>query len=99
MRRSVQPSRPVTGGPSKPRRFIVETSVYDTSKSAPVTFSRDLLLFNITARIAGRTKDTNQLALRVLLCPRLDLPPETGFYPHYHADAVSYSDVKTVRLL
>ncbi|RTE68067.1 hypothetical protein BHE90_017556 [Fusarium euwallaceae] len=60
MRRSVQPSRPVTGGPSEPRRFIVETS-------APVTFSRDLLLFNITARIAGHTKDTISILHRGIL--------------------------------
>ncbi|KAJ3453671.1 hypothetical protein MRS44_017918 [Fusarium solani] len=72
-----------TGDPSEPRRFTVETSVYDSSKSAPVAFSVACFLeitkrwhrvktptagalLSITAKIAGRTTDTNQLALRVL---------------------------------
>ncbi|KAM6514231.1 hypothetical protein FALCPG4_015388 [Fusarium falciforme] len=72
-----------TSDPSEPRRFTVETSVYDSSKSAPVAFSVACFLeitkrwhrvktpmagalLSITAKIAGRTTDTNQLALRVL---------------------------------
>ncbi|CAG9950837.1 unnamed protein product [Clonostachys rosea f. rosea IK726] len=72
-----------TGDPSEPRRFTVETAVYDSSKSAPVAFSVACFLestkrwhrvktptagalLSITAKIAGRTTDTNQLALRVL---------------------------------
>ncbi|KAJ3455030.1 hypothetical protein MRS44_013630 [Fusarium solani] len=72
-----------TGDLSEPRRFTVETSVYDSSKSAPVAFSVACFLeitkrwhrvktptagalLSITAKIAGRTTDTNQLALRVL---------------------------------
>ncbi|RSL42531.1 hypothetical protein CEP54_015451 [Fusarium duplospermum] len=71
------------GDPSEPRRFTVETSVYESSKSAPVAFSVACFLestkrwhrvktptagalLSITAKIDGRTTDTNQLALRVL---------------------------------
>lgn len=65
------------------RCFAVETSVYDTSKAAPVAFSVACFLENtkrwqrvkippagaflsVTAKVAGRTTDANQLALRVL---------------------------------
>ncbi|KAG7408687.1 hypothetical protein Forpe1208_v012353 [Fusarium oxysporum f. sp. rapae] len=68
---------------SEDRCFAVETSVYDTSKAAPVAFSVTCFLettkrwqkvkipqsgafISITAKVAGRTADTNQLALRVL---------------------------------
>jgi hypothetical protein len=69
--------------PSELRHFTVETSVYDTSKAAPVQFSVVCFLENtnrwkkvktppsgaflsISAKVAGRTADTNHLALRVL---------------------------------
>ncbi|RYC79339.1 hypothetical protein BFJ63_vAg17781, partial [Fusarium oxysporum f. sp. narcissi] len=65
------------------RCFAVETSVYNTSKGAPVAFSVVCFLENtkrwqrvkippagaflsLTAKVAGRTVDANQLALRVL---------------------------------
>ena len=81
-----------TGDPSGPRRFTIETSVYDSSKSAPVAFTVACFLQNtkrwqkvkmpstgallsITAKIAGRTTDTNQLALRVLDLAYLPRPP------------------------
>ncbi|KAK4206744.1 plasma-membrane choline transporter-domain-containing protein [Rhypophila decipiens] len=67
--------------PSEPRHFIVETSVYDASKAAPVQFSVSCFLedtkrwekvktpqsgafLSVTAKLAGRTTDTNHLALR-----------------------------------
>ena len=70
-------------GISEPRRFMIETSAYDTSTSPAVHFSVACFLENtkrwqkvktplpgsllsLTAKIAGRTTDTNQLALRVL---------------------------------
>lgn len=69
--------------PCELRHFIVETSVYDASKAAPVQFSVACFLENtkrwhkvktppretflsVTAKVAGRTTDTNHLALRVL---------------------------------
>lgn len=72
-----------TSDPSEPRRFTVETSVYDVSKASPVPFSVACFfentkrwqkvrtpspgaLLSITAKVAGRITDTNQLALRVL---------------------------------
>ncbi|KAH8661070.1 hypothetical protein BGZ61DRAFT_301742, partial [Ilyonectria robusta] len=72
-----------TSDPSEPRRFTIETSVYDASKASPVPFSVTCFfentkrwqkvrtpspgaLLSITAKVAGRTTDTNQLALRVL---------------------------------
>ncbi|KAG6989510.1 hypothetical protein FOFC_15818 [Fusarium oxysporum] len=55
---------------SEDRCFAAETCVYDTSKAAPVAFSVTCFLETtkrcITAKVAGRTTDTNQLALRVL---------------------------------
>ncbi|KAH8653044.1 hypothetical protein BGZ61DRAFT_277385, partial [Ilyonectria robusta] len=80
---SVSPRSDNPSDPSEPRRFTLETSVYDTTKAAPVPFwvacflqntkrwekvkipvAGDLL--SITAKVADRTTDTNQLALRVL---------------------------------
>lgn len=72
-----------TADPSEIRRFAVETSIYDTSKAAPVLFSVACFLENtrrwqrvktppegaflcVTAKVVGRTTDTNHLALRVL---------------------------------
>ncbi|KAH7146660.1 hypothetical protein B0J13DRAFT_664142 [Dactylonectria estremocensis] len=72
-----------TSDPSEPRRFTVETSMYDASKASPVPFfiayffkntkrwqkvrtPSPRALLSITAKVAGRTTDTNQLALRVL---------------------------------
>ncbi|KAJ2899376.1 hypothetical protein MKZ38_003083 [Zalerion maritima] len=69
--------------PSQPRRFTVETSVYDTLNTGPVQFSVACFLENtkrwqrvktptsgallsVTAKVAGRTTDTNHLALRIL---------------------------------
>ncbi|KAH6959600.1 hypothetical protein BKA56DRAFT_637510 [Ilyonectria sp. MPI-CAGE-AT-0026] len=80
---SVPPPSDNTSDPSEPRRFTVETSVYDSSKASPVPFSvacffentkrwqkvrtpSPRALLSITAKVAGRTTDTNQLALRVL---------------------------------
>lgn len=68
---------------SEPRSFVIETSVYDTSKLASVQYSVACFLENtkrwekvktpqtgyflsVTAKVAGRTTDTNYLALRVL---------------------------------
>lgn len=68
---------------SEARQFIVETSVYDASKTSPIQFSVVCFLENtkrwqkvktppsgaflsVTAKLAGRTVDTNRLALRVL---------------------------------
>ncbi|KAH7146065.1 hypothetical protein EDB81DRAFT_869038 [Dactylonectria macrodidyma] len=59
-----------TSNPSEPRRFTVETSVYDASKASPVPFSQKVrtpsprALLSITAKVASRTTNTNQLALR-----------------------------------
>ncbi|KAK3391246.1 hypothetical protein B0H63DRAFT_389646, partial [Podospora didyma] len=78
--------------PSEACHFIVETSVYDASKAAPIQFSVVCFLENtkrwqkvktpasgaslsVTAKLAGRTTDTNHLALRVLdlaYLPRLN---------------------------
>lgn len=72
-----------TSDPSEPRRFTIETSVYDALKASSVPFSVTCFfentkrwqkvrtpspgaLLSITAKVAGRTTDTNQLALRVL---------------------------------
>lgn len=72
-----------TSDPSEPRRFTIETSVYDASKASSVPFSVTCFfentkrwqkvrtplpgaLLSITAKVAGRTTDTNQLALRAL---------------------------------
>ncbi|KAH7109129.1 hypothetical protein EDB81DRAFT_585724, partial [Dactylonectria macrodidyma] len=80
---SVPPPSDNTSDPSEPRRFTVETSVYDASKASPVPFSITCFfentkrwqrvrtpspgaLLSITAKVAGRTTDTNQLALRIL---------------------------------
>ncbi|KAK3364011.1 hypothetical protein B0T25DRAFT_443757 [Lasiosphaeria hispida] len=69
--------------PSEPCHFIVETSIYEASKAAPVQFSVACFLENtkrwekvktppagaflgVTAKLAGRTVDTNRLALQVL---------------------------------
>jgi len=69
--------------PSEPRHFVVETSVYEASKAASITFSVVCFLENtkrwekvktpppgaflsVTAKLAGRTADTNCLALRIL---------------------------------
>ncbi|KAH7120197.1 hypothetical protein B0J13DRAFT_649681 [Dactylonectria estremocensis] len=77
---SVPPPSDNTSDPSEPRRFTVETSVYDASKASPVPFSVACFfentkrwqkvrtpspgaLLSITAKVAGRTTDTNQLAL------------------------------------
>ncbi|PCD25631.1 hypothetical protein QX201_010766 [Fusarium graminearum] len=77
------------------RCFSFETSVYDTSKAAPVAFSVTCFLENtkrwqrvkippagaflsLTANVAGRTVNDNQLALRVLdlaYLPRLASVP------------------------
>lgn len=102
-----------TDDPSEPRRFTIETSVYDASKASPVTFSVACFLENtkrwqkvktpstgallsITAKVAGRTTDTNRLALRVL---DLALPPEVDLRPHGHANADIYSVFKAIRAL
>ncbi|KAH7119201.1 hypothetical protein EDB81DRAFT_766815 [Dactylonectria macrodidyma] len=87
-----------TSDPSEPRRFTVETSVYDASKASPVPLSVACFfentkrwqkvrtpspgaLLSITAKVAGRTTDTNHLALRVLdlaYLPRpAQVPPAT----------------------
>ncbi|KAM5348940.1 hypothetical protein ACJ41O_008763 [Fusarium nematophilum] len=44
--RSVPPTTDNADDPSEPRRFTIETSVYDASKSAPVTFSVACFLEN-----------------------------------------------------
>jgi len=68
--------------PSEPRHFVVETSVYEASKAAPITFSVVCFLedtkrwekvktpppgafLSVTAKLAGRTANTNRLALRI----------------------------------
>ncbi|KAH7110143.1 hypothetical protein EDB81DRAFT_849221 [Dactylonectria macrodidyma] len=82
-----------TSDPSEPRRFTVETSVYDASKASPVPFSVACFfentkrwqkvrtpspgaLLSITAKVAGRTTDTNHLALRVLDLAYLPRPAQ-----------------------
>jgi len=69
--------------PPNPATFIVETLVYDRSKTPPVQFSVVCFLANtkcwekvktppsgaflsVAAKLAGRTVDTNRLAVRVL---------------------------------
>ncbi|KAM5359225.1 hypothetical protein ACJZ2D_014652 [Fusarium nematophilum] len=44
--KSVPPTTDNADDPSEPRRFTIETSVYDASKSAPVTFSVACFLEN-----------------------------------------------------
>jgi hypothetical protein len=87
-----------TPGPSEPRRFAVETSIYDTSKATPVPFSVACFLENtkrwqrvkippagaflcVTAKVVGRTTDTNHLALRVLDLAYLPRPASAVVTP------------------
>ncbi|KAK3371657.1 hypothetical protein B0T24DRAFT_556008 [Lasiosphaeria ovina] len=80
---SVPSSESNSVDPSEPRHFMVETSVYDAAKAAPIQFSVVCFLettkrwekvktpssgafLSVTAKLAGRTIDTNRLALRVL---------------------------------
>ncbi|KAL8366926.1 hypothetical protein RB595_010565 [Gaeumannomyces hyphopodioides] len=95
---SVSPCSDILPDPSEPRRFTLETSVYDTTKAAPVPFSVACFLqstkrwekikippagdlLSITAKVAGRTKDTNQLALRVLNLAYLPRPASAPVTP------------------
>ncbi|KAL8284677.1 hypothetical protein RB597_008487 [Gaeumannomyces tritici] len=95
---SVSPCSDIFPNPFEPRRFTLETSVYDTSKAAPVPFSVTCFLqstkrwekvkippagnlLSITAKVAGRTKDTNQLALRVLNLAYLPKPASAPVTP------------------
>jgi hypothetical protein len=84
--------------PSELRHFTIETSVYDTSKAAPVQFSVVCFLENInrwkkvktpplgaflsvSAKVAGRTADTNHLALRILDLAYLPRPASAVVAP------------------
>ena len=91
---SVQPRDDNSLDPSQPRRFTVDSSVYDASKTGPVHFSVACFMENtkrwqkvktpppgallsVTAKVAGRTTDTNHLALRVLDLAYLPRPAST----------------------
>ncbi|KAL8377053.1 hypothetical protein RB595_007947 [Gaeumannomyces hyphopodioides] len=100
--------------PSEPRRFTLETSVYDTLKAAPVPFSVACSLQNtkrwekvkipptgdllsITAKVAGRTTDTNQLALRVLDLAYLPRPTSATSTPVTPASTVTPPSKRSAR--
>lgn len=80
---SVRPRTDTLPDSSSPRHFSLETSVYDSSKAAPVQFTVTCFFEDtrrwhkvktppsgtflcVTAKVAGRTTNTNQLALRIL---------------------------------
>ncbi|KAF1807902.1 hypothetical protein P152DRAFT_517962 [Eremomyces bilateralis CBS 781.70] len=80
------------------RYFMIETSVYDVSKSTSVPSTMACFFedskrwqkvktpqagsfLSLTAKVAGRTSDTNLLALRVLDLAFLPKPTSTGLTP------------------
>lgn len=96
---------------SAPRRFILETSVYNTARAAPVSFSTACFLdhskrwqrvktppggtlLSVTAKIAGRTADTNHLALRVLDFTYLPRPASAVVAPSSTATSPSQRSLR-----